>query len=430
VDIPIYTFLLIEGIILYTTRFNLISPLCLFSVSIAIYGFAGIYFASQSVFIYRFQEGTIYVGFYYGLAANLAFLMGCALVFIEKSGALHPNRLRDQQLSFLSIPLQLNICLILISIAGAVALMLVSAGSIYSFINSLNMRQISSVGNNWLMFFILAGRLPIHNSLGIAITKNVKFIFLSSLYIAPLIAIIGLVAGRQFILLILLQIYIVYSKYKHISISAKFSSLLVGLLIYFVYGFARFFQGVEGGLGAIDLWIFLSGEDDNQNFNTVMQTTMFDGWYILLSVIEATQYSVPHANGAVLCASFAKVVPGFYDYLLFALYPNYENIVEEYNLKYRAISWISETWLDFGWLGVVLFLAFGYIVMRLYKRMNSPDVGFWETIVLSNIYIYLFIMIRNGLGWAVAYVSIEMLWVILVLGFIKLPLSLAITKTR
>jgi hypothetical protein len=426
VGIYIYMFLLISSVTLYSTRFNFLHPAFLFSVTIALYGFLGIYFAAQSTFIARFGEDTIYVGFFYGFAAYLAFLAGCALFSLsENSSVLQRDQLIERQsfnsLSFLSIPWELKICLILISIGGAIALMLVSEGSVYKFVDNLNMRQISSVGSNWLMFFVLACRLPIHDSIGKKVIEKKRLAFSFILYTAPLIAIIALVAGRQFVLLIILQIYIVYSKYKPISISTKVGSLFLGLLIYFVYGFARYFQGVEGGSQAIDILVFLSGEDEKQNFMAVMQTIMFDGWYILLSVIDATEYSVRHGNGAVLLSSFTKVIPGFHESVLSVLYPDYANIVEQYDLQYRAISWNSEAWMDFGWYGIGLDVIFGYIVMRLYKCINSHGIGFWATIVWSSLYLYLFLMIRNGFGWAVAYISIEMLWIFVVLGFINLP---------
>ena len=424
--IYIYTFLLISSVILYSTRFNFLHPAFLFSVTIALYGFLGIYFAAQSPFIYLFGEHTIYVGFFYGFAAYLAFLAGCALFSLsENSSALQRDQLIERQsfnsLSFLSIQWELKICLILISIGGAIALMVVSEGSVYEFVDNLNRRQISSAGNNWLMFFVLACRLPIHDSLGEIVIEKKKTALSFILYTVPLIALIALVAGRQFVLLIMLQIYIVYSKYNPISIFTKVSSLFVGLFIYFVYGFARYFQGVEGGSEAIDIWVFLSGKDEKQNFVGVMQTIMFDGWYILLSVIDATEYSVRHGNGAVLLSSFAKVIPGFNQSVLSMLYSDYANIVDQYGLEYRAISWNAESWIDFGWYGVGLYVIFGYLVMRLYKCINPHKTEFWATIIWSELYLYLFLMLRNGFGWAVAYISIEMLWMTVVLSFINLP---------
>lgn len=425
-DIYIYVFLLISSVILYSTSFNLLNPSFLFSVTIALYGFLGIFFAAQTTFITRFGENIIYVGFFYGFAAYLAFLAGCALFSLsEKSGELQRDQLSERQglnsLSFLSVPLELKLCLILISIGGAIALMLVSEGSVYKFVNNLNIRQVSSAGSNWLMFFVLAGRLAIHDSIGMIVIEKKKLSFSFTIYTVLMIAIIALVGGRQFVLLIMLQIYIVCSKYKPIAITTKISSLFVGLLIYFVYGFTRYFQGVEGGSEAIDLWVFLSGEDEKQQFMTVMQTIMFDGWYIILSVIDATEYFAQHGNGTVLLSSFAKMIPGFYDSVLSVLYPDHANIVEQYDLKYRAISLSSEIWMDFGWLGIGFYLIFGYLVMRLYKCINSQKSGFWATIIWSDIYLYLFIAIRNGFGWAVAYISIEMLWMIIVLSIINLP---------
>jgi hypothetical protein len=203
--VGIYTFLLISSVTLYSTRFNFLHPAFLFSVTIALYGFLGIYFAAQSTFIARFEEDTIYIGFFYGFSAYLAFLAGCALFSLsENSSALQRDQLIERQsfnsLSSLSIPWELNICLILISLGGAIALMLVSEGSVYKFIGNLDMRQISSAGSNWLMFFVLACRLPIHDSVGKQVSEKKMSAFSFILYTGPLIAIIALVAGRQFVL--------------------------------------------------------------------------------------------------------------------------------------------------------------------------------------------------------------------------------------
>lgn len=418
-------FLVISTIIFMTKR-DLMNPVFLFSVAIALYGFAGIYLAYDTAPMGQFDQATIHLGFNYGLLIYVAFLGGCALRSLNKKSigvewlpAGHGDG--ENSLPFVSIPTEINICLAAICAGGVILLMLLSSEGVYEFITNLHLRQVSTRGYNWLMFFILAGRLPINNALCRLIKGEKNSLIIFTIYAVPLTTLIGLAAGRQFALLILLQAYITYSKFRPVSTYRKLLGLFAAIIIFFVYGFIRYFQGMEGGADAIDFREFLFGEtqSQNQNFTTVMETVMFDGWYILLSVVDATGYSADHGNGALILSSLAKLVPGLYDQTMDALYPDYSDIVEQYDLKYRAMSFCSEVWLDFGWFGIGIFAIFGYFSMQLYQRLKADSAGLWETVILSTLFTYLFIMIRNGIGWFIAYVSIEMLWFLIVLGFMN-----------
>ncbi len=431
----VFGFALISIAIIYITKFNIIHPLFMFSVTIAIYGFFGIYLGSSSNLASRFNDETIAISFYYGVAIYIAFLLGYGLAYIISnylSSAQHPGAdLRDDAntSSFLLIPPALSVVLTCISLGGAIALMLSSAGSVNEFLNNLHMRQVTSSGHNWLLFFVLAGRLPIHSAIGRVITER-SYIELI-LHGLIVVTVASIVAGRIFGLLIVLQTYMVYSNYRSIPTAAKLISASIAFTIFFIYGFFRYFQGLEGGSDSVDLGAFLSTSgSDNQNFIEVMQEVMFDSWYGLLSAVDATSYAGNHGNGALTLSQLSKAIPGLYDSTIDSLYPSFYNISEQYDLRYRAISWGAELWLDFGWFGVIPFFGLGYAICYLYIMMQEKEEGFWYTVLYTNIIVYTFLMLRNGLGFVIAFLTIELIWLVMITGLLTTPLIYSYGRRR
>lgn len=382
------------------SRMSVFHPKFLFPIFIAIYGFLGVEIALVTGYAASFDIGIVRYAQMYSLVSYFVFI---ALGSYYRRLSHKPYQ-GMKSYEYVNLGTMGTIISTFVGVSASLLFMKVSAGSVLSFIDQLYLRQIISVGYNWILLFVFFLKIPLYDYFIRSVYRSERVAVGLCLSLIIYLVLVSLVAGRQFALITIIQLFLMYQLKNKIGLKRYLYFVVVLLFLFFGYGFYRYNQGVQAEshlLGNVAM--------SETDFWDVIANVMFDGWYVYLSIFTAAQDTSVTGGGVLHLSYLLKIVPRLSGYITSEMYPQYAYVSNLYNLNYRAISWISELYLDLGAYGVVLFIPFSIVVYKIYDLILSSfrSADYLRTVLLVNVYLYLLLMIRNGFGWSFTYILTE-----------------------
>lgn len=292
------------------------------------------------------------------------------------------------------------------------------AGSIAEFLANTHLRQSNSPGKSWILFFLIAAKWGAFVLLMMPPWKNARLGKWFNYLMCAAILALFLLWGRLFVMVYLVQLIIFILVYRKLSLKKATLAGVSIFLVIFVAGIQRWMQGVEDAKNIVGLAATIDYALNNINYVPLLLNNFFDGWYVFLGYVATSLRNDWTMWGGLALGSFFKIIPGMYSkYSEVFLVETNRVLNDTYVVGERASNLMGELFIDYHFLGALIFLLIGYYIAFLYKKERgekifSPknqDSRLWSLIyavVLTNFAI----SIRTGLAAGLTWLFVDLCW--------------------
>lgn len=292
------------------------------------------------------------------------------------------------------------------------------AGSIAEFLANTHLRQSNSPGKTWILFFLIAAKWGAFVLLVMPPWKNPRLGKWFNFLICAAILALFLLWGRLFVLVYLVQIIILILVYRKLSLKR---AALAGISIFFVIfvaGVQRWMQGIEDAKNIVGFAETLDYALNNINYVPLLLNNFFDGWYVFMGYVAASLRNDWTMWGGLALGSFFKIIPGMYSKYSDVFLTETNRVLNDtYTVGERASNLMGELFIDYHFLGALVFLLAGYYIAFLYKKergeklfsLRNQDSRLWSllyAVVLANFAI----SIRTGLAAGLTWLFVDLCW--------------------